>query len=379
MTLSYRKPSALLLLGLILILFLLTVHRYSKRFDKDFTGFACMGDLHPAPGFIPEDAFVLKNSHGYDGQFFYMICHDPWIITPAGQFMDVPAYRYQRILYPLLAKIIALGHSGFYAYTLVAVNILAILGGSFFIFLFIKERGKNTWLTLFYPLFGGLLLCTLRDLAEPLALFFLTAAFYYSEKPKPLLLCLSLSLMLLSRELFLIFIPFFLLDSLWLRRCGKKSLLILLSVIPWLLWEYYIYRQLGVSPFSAGTGNFALPLQGFLKTTLPLFQSPGNLPEKIYRFITLFSILACVPVSAYTLWKKRDLLSFCFAAVTLFPFILSEFVWIEYWSYGRILLPLHLTALLTAIRHQNIFFWIPVIPLPLLFLIIQWHEKILIR
>ncbi len=379
MTLSCKKTSAFVILGLVLVIFLLSVHRYSKRFDKNFTGFACMGDLHPAPGFIPEDAFVLKNSHGYDGQFFYMICHDPWIISPAGQFIDAPAYRYQRILYPLLAKTLALGYPEFYAYTLVAVNLLAILGGSFYIFLFIKNRGGNLWLTFFYPLFGGLLLCTLRDLAEPLALFSLTSAFYYSDKQKPFPLCLSLSLMLLSRELFFMFIPVFLMDALWLRPSRKQFVSVLLSVIPWLLWEYYIYYRLGVNPFCAGTGNLSLPLQGFLQTTRPLFQQSANFPEKAYRLITVFSILSCIPVCTVTLLKKRDLLSFCFAAVTLLPFFLSEFVWIEYWSYGRILLPLHLIALLTAIQNKNILFWIPVIPVPLLFLIIQWHEKILIR
>ena len=338
-----------------------------------------MGDLHPAPGFIPEDAFILKNSAGYDGQFFYLICHDPFLNTPAAQYIDAPAYRYQRILYPFLSKILAFGNPGLYSYTLVGVNVLAILGGSFFVFLFIHHSGKNPWLTLFYPLLGGLLLCTLRDLAEPLALFFLTAAFYYSEKQKPLFLWLSLSLMLLSREFFLIFIPLFFLDSLWLRPSLRKSGSILLSVVPWLLWEYYIYHQLKVSPFSAGTGNFAPPLQGFLQTTLPLFKNPGNIPEKAYRLITAFSILACIPVSAIALWKKRELLSVCFTAITLLPFVLSEYVWIEYWSYGRILLPLHLLALLTAIRNQNRLYWIPVIPLPFLFIIIQWHEKILIR
>lgn len=370
MTLFFKKPSLFLVLGVILILFLLSAHRYSKRFDRNYTGFACMGDRHPAPGFIPGDAFVLKDSDGYDGQFFYLICHDPLLITTAHQFIDAPSYRYQRILYPLLSKLLALGRPELFPYTLVAVNILAILGGSFFIYLFIQKSGLNPWLTLFYPFFGGFLLCTLRDLAEPVALCFLTAAFHYSEKQKPFFLTLSLALMLLSREFFILFIPFFLLDALWFRPSLKQFASIILSLIPWLLWEYYIYYRLGVSPFSAGTGNFSFPLQGFLQTTVPLFQEPGSFPEKIYRLITVFSILASVFVSGFALWKKRELLSFCFAVCTLLPFFLSGFVWIEFWSYGRVLLPLHLMALLTAIRHKTFFFWIPLIPLPLLFLFI---------
>ena len=379
MPLSFRKPSTLVILGLILILLLLSVQSYSEKFDRNFTSFACMGDEVSAPGIIPEEAFIFRNSYGYDGQFFYQICHDPWILNPAGKFMDVPAYRYQRILYPLSARLLAFGHSGLFAYTLVAVNLLAILGGSFYIFLFLKATGGNPWFTFFYPLFGGLLLCTLKDLAEPLALFFLTAAFYYSDRRNPLPLFFCLSLMLLSREFFFIFIPFFLLDTLWLRPSLKQFMAVLLSITPWLLWEYYIYLRLGLSPFSAGKGNFSPPLEGFLETTLPLFSSPGNITEKTYRIITTLSILASVPVSVTLFLKKRDLLSLCYVTSALLPLVLSGFVWIEYWSYGRILLPLHLTALLTAIRHRKLIFWIPVIPLPLLFLLIQWHEKLLIR
>lgn len=369
MTLSCKKPSAFVILGLTLVLFLLTVHQYSKKFDKNYTGFACIGDRHPAPGFISEDAFVLKNSDGYDGHFFYLIAHDPLMTTAAPQFIDAPAYRYQRILYPSLSKLLTLGHPELLPYTLVAVNILAILGGSYFIYLFIQKAGLNPWLTLFYPFFGGFLLCTLRDLSDPVALCFLTSSFYYSEQQKPFFLSLCLALMLLSREFFMIFIPFFLLDTLWLRPSKKQSASVLFSLLPLLLWEGYIYHRLGVVPFTAGTGNFSFPLQGFLETTLPLFLTPGGFSEKIYRLVTVFSILASVFTAGFALWKKRELLSFCFALCTLLPFFLSGLVWVEFWSYGRVLLPFHLTTLLTAIRHKTTFFWIPLIPLPFLFLL----------
>ncbi len=43
----------------------------------------------------------LQGTEGYDGQFAYQIALDPLEAAP---YLDVPAYRYQRILYPLLGR-----------------------------------------------------------------------------------------------------------------------------------------------------------------------------------------------------------------------------------------------------------------------------------
>ena len=51
-------------------------------------------------------------TEGYDGQFFYYIAVDPAGARPK---IDVPAYRYQRILYPLLVRWLSLGQTGLIA------------------------------------------------------------------------------------------------------------------------------------------------------------------------------------------------------------------------------------------------------------------------
>ena len=55
---------------------------------------------------------TLTGKAGYDGQFNYAIAADPLHASPA---LDVPAYRYQRILYPLLVRALALGQEDRYA------------------------------------------------------------------------------------------------------------------------------------------------------------------------------------------------------------------------------------------------------------------------
>ena len=63
-------------------------------------------------GFMPKSLAVIGATYdpananspagGYDGQFAYQIAHDP---ANGWQKVDLPAYRYQRILYPIATRI----------------------------------------------------------------------------------------------------------------------------------------------------------------------------------------------------------------------------------------------------------------------------------
>ena len=94
------------------------------REQGDPLAFAVIGD-----GFVNGQPLDYL---GYDGQFAYWIARDP---TPAvtGAYLDVPAYRYQRILYPLLAWALAAGQAALVPWTLVAVNLAAQLAGTWLV------------------------------------------------------------------------------------------------------------------------------------------------------------------------------------------------------------------------------------------------------
>ena len=67
------------------------------------------------------DNRVQNNSLGYDGQFVYQIGRDP---LNGWRYVDVPAYRYQRILYPILARVLSLGNSTVLPWTLILINLV---------------------------------------------------------------------------------------------------------------------------------------------------------------------------------------------------------------------------------------------------------------
>ena len=107
-----------------------------------------------------------QGTWGYDGQFAYYIARDP---AGGWRYCDVPAYRYQRILYPLLARALAWGRPEAVAWTLIALNVVALAGGTYFTERLLATWGVSRWYALAYGLYGGLVAGLRLDLSEPLA------------------------------------------------------------------------------------------------------------------------------------------------------------------------------------------------------------------
>jgi hypothetical protein len=82
---------------------------------------------------------------GYDGQFAYQIARDP---ANGWTKVDVPAYRYQRIFYPIAARWLALGNADLIPWTLIAVNVLALIAGTWCTEKILTHFGASRWYAL---------------------------------------------------------------------------------------------------------------------------------------------------------------------------------------------------------------------------------------
>lgn len=112
---------------------------------------------------------------GYDGQFCYFVALDP---VNARYYIDRPAFRYARILYPMAARLLAFGQSALIPYTLLLINWLAVGGGTLLVALWLQRKGRPTWLAIFYGLYSGLFIAYGRDLTEPLSYGLVALAIY---------------------------------------------------------------------------------------------------------------------------------------------------------------------------------------------------------
>src|SRR5579863_4602869 len=88
---------------------------------------------------------------GYDGQFFYYMAIRPEIIVTCAQTaatcpLDEPPERTQRILYPMVVRVVALGQPALVPLALLLVDLVAVLVTVAVVGQLCVEAGASRWL-----------------------------------------------------------------------------------------------------------------------------------------------------------------------------------------------------------------------------------------
>ncbi len=206
-------------------------------------------------------------SEGYDGQFSYYIARD-WEPDAVEPHLDVPAYRYQRILYPALARAVALGDPARIAWALPAISLLAHFLGTLAVAAVLDRCGLATGYALVYGLWVGVVGPAGIDLSEPLAYGLAAAGFLCLMSGRPLVGSVALTLALFSKETTV----FFWLAA-WLAAglTGQRKALAALSVgglvfAAWQVWLWARFGSAGIGSGGAGASGFELlPFMGLAR------------------------------------------------------------------------------------------------------------------
>jgi len=209
-----------------------------------------------------------NGTEGYDGQFAYYIAQNPDPHDVASQ-LDVPAYRYQRILYPIFARILAFGNPDWIPWTLILINFVSHVTATLLLCRFLDEKQIPSRYALIYGLWVGLVVGVGTDLYEPLAYVLIVAALYFRDRMKPWISNLFLILALLTKETA---IPFWIacLVADFLERRSKKELIQnLLPGAVYAAWQIWLFTQFGAFGMESG-GAMATPFEwvpygGFIK------------------------------------------------------------------------------------------------------------------
>ncbi|MCB8965715.1 MAG: hypothetical protein H6660_02380 [Ardenticatenaceae bacterium] len=200
----------------------------------------------------------------YDGHFAYQIALR-W--TTAVSYLDVPAYRFQRIFYPLLARIVALGQSGLVPWALIGVNMAAIGIGTWATEGLLTRLGVSGWYALVYGLYGGQFVALRTNLTEPVAQALIMLAMLAWTQKRLYWAVLAFALAALTKETTLIFVAAYGLYSLRERAWGQ-AVLLSLSGVPFLVMQIILWYWLGapgVGSGGAGATSFTLvPFGGWL-------------------------------------------------------------------------------------------------------------------
>jgi hypothetical protein len=256
-----------------------------------------------------------EGTQGYDGQFNLYIASDP---DPQSvvSYLDVPAYRYQRILYPLLARLIALGSSTLIPWTLILVNILAHVIGTYLLVELLQTKGLASSYALIYGLWVGLISGVGLDLHEPLAFGFVVMGFYLRERGKPVLMAVSFSLALFAKEVTAVFWAAILIANFLERKIDRGQVVLISGGVLFGIWQLWLWMTFGAAGIGSG-GAMAtpfewIPFMGFLRIGLvdlrvlglfALIFGPTIIVPTIYALIQGISRLRLDSSNAYA-WSS---------------------------------------------------------------------------
>jgi len=249
-------------------------------------------------------AFVLQRSAdvpfsrawgiGYDGQFSYAIALDPIGAAESGS-LDRPAYRYMRIVYPIAARIFALGDPELIPWSLLTLNILVAGFTAWLLADLAGAKAGAVWVVLILLLSLNYLIGIRLDLNEPLAILLSIGGLVLHKRRRLTLAAVAFALAGLTKEVFLTFPVAVAIYEITRRNFKTAAFLLLGSILPYLAWSATITQWLGSSPFSYSLSKPSLvPFAGLRRLQ----------PIEAQIIVTIWAIGPAILAALAVAWKS---------------------------------------------------------------------------
>lgn len=240
-----------------------------------------------------------NGTEGYDGQFIYYIARDP---NPATVIihLDVPAYRYQRILLPIFARMVSFGHADIIPWALIGLGIISQTVGTWLVSKILISWGINRWYAITYGLWVGFTLAIQLGLPDSMAYGLAAGGIIATERGRSRLGWILYGLAIFTKETTILFLAAQLLSDLLRWRWKSAIGFGLVAVLPWLLfqgWLWFSFGQPGIGSGGAMATPFeVIPYMGLWRIgtySLPL----------LLTWVIIFGPIVVLP-SAWGLWAS---------------------------------------------------------------------------
>jgi len=342
---------------LVLLLYTVFVAGMLAAQDWDPSTFIQAGDAFANPEAVPDHLHVIPNSMGYDGQFYYRLALKPFSRqrTAFGLTLDMPSYRQQRLLYPLLAHLLAFGKVAWVPWSLIAINLFALGMAGFMAGRLSQALGRHALWGLSVVLYGGLAISLFLDLVEIVEICFLLGALDSLVRGHRIQAAVLLCLAMLAKETALglalgaaVSVGWDLLH----RRCPKDWLLF---VLPWATyfllqsWLTIRWPQPGLtrSAISANVGFHITPAY-FLYYSL---RNPS--PLRIFEVMELLGVFSVFGLAAVVrrseLPRSANIAWLGYACLAL---VMRHYAGGD-WAYLRALSELYVLSMLRLIGQRK--------------------------
>jgi len=318
----------------------LTVH---YNYGGDWTALFRIGPIASLPPFAASERhYVFPAFDSFDGQWYHLMAHDPFMSRGAASVIDSPVFRYRRILVSLLAWMLALGRDAWIDRGYLAVILAFVFIGAFWMARVAAHRGVHPAWGLAFAIMPGTI-CSADSMTVDVALAALVAGFgWYAYTGSRGKLAIVLMCAALTREVAFPLIGGYTVFLVWQRRFADAASAAL-STLPALLWFAFLMRHTASLPVRDYMSW--IPMAGWMNRVLH--------PGMILDYAALAGILWAFAAAARMTWTRRtvDEIAAVYSLGLFFAFLNGEQIWDSVgYGAGRVLTPF---LLITAIAELS--------------------------
>ncbi|MGI9148504.1 MAG: hypothetical protein ACR2IK_18455 [Chloroflexota bacterium] len=288
----------------------------------------------------------------YDGQFFYRLALEPWtnVRTAYGITLDVPPYRQQRILYPLLAWVLSGGMWQLTPLALIVANLVAVALLAYSAAVFATTSGRSALASLLVPFYSGYVVTISRDLAELTEAALLAAGLVLLERRRFWPASAALTIGAFAKET-LLGVPIAGIIVWAVRRArtprdapGPPLRVWLIPLVVYAAWSLVMLSRWGTTGIGQGSVNFGVPLVAVLQH-LRALATPDWRADRVEIGIlaSLVGLVAAVAV-AYKTRLISNVLPLACLLYAILALFYASYIWQDDYAYLRALHELSLTG-----------------------------------
>lgn len=217
------------------------------NYSGQWSALFCVGEQQIMPAPLASGIWIFPNTTGYDGEWYRIVAHDPWVQTDFWRSIDDPTLRYRRILLPAVAWVLAWGQQAWIDTAYRAAVLGSVFLGTFFTARWMNGQGRREWTAIAFAVLPGTLICADRMVIDVALYACIAGALLFWQRKQWAGCWLSGALAFLARDLGLLMIGALVVASLQ-QRAWRRATLLATAAVPAIVWFWHVDRLLPTTP-----------------------------------------------------------------------------------------------------------------------------------
>jgi len=317
----------------------------------NWTALFCSGTYFSLPPDLDAGTYRVPAA-GYDGQFYRLLAHDPFLAKNYARYVDAPQFRFRRCLVPMAAWLLACGQQRWIDGAYIAVEMIFLAFGAYWCArLFVRHGRPALWGLLFVAMPATLASFDRMLLDGPLTALFAGFLLYCEEERWTRVWVLAM-LAGLTRETGLLLPAALVADRLF-RRDWRGAVGFAACAAPALAWFAYLAARL---PSRGPVAEIGMPVWGIFRRLLvfrPYAYPAGQLVVRVTDFLAVAGLIACIVLAAIWLPRRFSPVPICVRLYACLALVLGPKVMEDPFAFGRVISPLLLWIAMEAVIRRK--------------------------